>query len=69
MDQSKVISLEDIKLMAQIVKIVTARGAIQAEEMATVGNFYNKLINIIKVNSPPEPEASTEANQGENQNG
>ncbi len=69
MDQNRAISLDDVKLMAQIVKIVTARGAIQAEEMATVGAFYNKLIAIIKANTPAEPENPADANQGENQNG
>lgn len=67
------LNLNDLKLMAQIIKIVSARGAIQAEEMAAVGNLYTKLVAFIKAATPKEEEKSdevpAEANTEGNQNG
>lgn len=50
--QQESLNLNDLKLMAQIIKIVSTRGAIQAEEMAAVGILYTKLISFIKTAEP-----------------
>ena len=46
MENQESLNLNDLKLMAQIIKVVSTRGAIQAEEMAAVGILYTKLLNI-----------------------
>ena len=62
MEQLESLNLNDLKLMAQIIKVVSARGAIQAEEMTAVGNLYNKLISFIKASEPEEAGNSEATN-------
>lgn len=52
--QQETLGINDLKLMAQIIKVVSTRGAIQAEEMAAVGILYTKLIAFIKSATPDE---------------
>lgn len=58
MENQESLNLNDLKLMAQIIKVVSSRGAIQAEEMAAVGILYNKLVNFIKSAEPEEAAAA-----------
>jgi hypothetical protein len=37
------LQLTDLRIMMQILDVVTARGAIKADEMTTVGTLYGKL--------------------------
>ena len=37
------LQLTDLRIMMQILDVVTARGAIRADEMTTVGTLYGKL--------------------------
>lgn len=60
MESQESLSLNDLKLMAQIIKVVSTRGAIQAEEMAAVGVLFNKLLAFIK-SAQPEEAAAAEA--------
>jgi len=62
MENQESLNLNDLKLMAQIIKIVSTRGAIQAEEMTAVGALYNKLVAFIKLNSQEE-KSSEEQNE------
>ena len=39
------LGVNDLKLMANIIEVVSNRGAIKANEMAAVGNLYNVLMN------------------------
>lgn len=57
-EQNESLNLNDLKLMAQIIKVVSARGAIQAEEMTAVGGLYTKLTSFIKSAEPPEDQNS-----------
>lgn len=50
------LNLNDLKLMAQIIKVVSARGAIKAEEMEAVGSLYSKLATFIKAAEPATDE-------------
>jgi hypothetical protein len=59
MENQESLNLNDLKLMAQIIKVVSSRGAIQAEEMAAVGILYTKLLSFIKA-AQPEEEASAQ---------
>lgn len=68
------LNLNDLKLMAQIIKVVSARGAVQADEMQTVGALYNKLTAFIAAASPKEapaeaPQENETAPEGETTNG
>lgn len=54
MENQESLNLNDLKLMAQIIKVVSTRGAIQAEEMAAVGILYTKLLSFIKAAQPEE---------------
>lgn len=62
MQTQEQLNLNDLKLMAQIIKVVSARGAIQADEMSAVGNLYNKLAAFIEAASP-KPEEPTDATE------
>ncbi len=61
MENQESLNLNDLKLMAQIIKVVSTRGAIQAEEMAAVGILYTKLLNFIKSAQPEEAAAAETA--------
>ena len=53
------LGVNDLKLMANIIVIVSNRGAIKANEMAAVGNLYNLLMNFLIANGAikaPETE-------------
>lgn len=58
--QTDSITLNDIRIMVQIIKVMSARGAIQADEMATVGTLYTKLENFIAAATPKPEPAETE---------
>lgn len=61
MENQESLNLNDLKLMAQIIKVVSSRGAIQPEEMAAVGILYTKLVNFIKAAAPEEAAAAETA--------
>jgi hypothetical protein len=63
MEKQESLNLNDLKLMAQLIKVVSTRGAIQAEEMAPVGMLYEKLVSFIKATSPPQEVADDKTNE------
>ena len=38
------LTLGDLRLVARIIQISSERGAVRADEMATVGDLYNRLV-------------------------
>ena len=61
------LGIADLKLMANIIDVVSNRGAIKANEMQAVGTLYNNLMTFLVANGAielPQPEAEEE-NQGE----
>ena len=44
------LGVNDLKLMANIIEVVSNRGAIKANEMAAVGTLYNNLMNFLIAN-------------------
>ena len=58
--QQETLGINDLQLMAQVIKVVSTRGAIQAEEMAAVGILYTKLISFIKSATQNESAESAE---------
>ena len=51
------LQLTDLNIMMQILDVVTARGAIKAEEMTTVGSLYSKLKAFVDQTTQAAPEA------------
>jgi len=53
------LTLGDLRLVARIIQISSERGAIRADEMATVGDLYNRLVqwlNSIQPAPVPNPD-------------
>lgn len=42
------LTLQDLILVAQIIQLTSQRGAYRAEELANVGNLYNKLVAFLE---------------------
>jgi len=51
------LGVNDLKLMANIIEVVSNRGAIKANEMAAVGSLYNNLMNFLISNGAIQAEA------------
>ena len=65
------LGVNDLKLMANIIEVVSNRGAIKANEMAAVGNLYNNLMNFLIANGAvqaPEAQVAEDAPVGEDTN-
>ena len=65
------LGVNDLKLMANIIEVVSNRGAVKANEMAAVGNLYNNLMNFLIANGAvqaPEPQVAEDAPVGEDTN-
>ena len=66
--QAPALGVNDLKLMANVLEVVSNRGAIRANEMAAVGGLYNLLVNFLVANGAVEvnePEVSEDAEVGE----
>ncbi len=54
------LTLGDLRLVARIIQISSERGAIRADEMATVGDLYNRLVQWLNSIQPapavPNPD-------------
>ena len=67
------LGVADLKLMANVLEVVSNRGAIRANEMAAVGQLYNTLMTFLIANgaiTPPnaqevDAEASEQDETGE----
>ena len=57
------LTLGDLRLVARIIQISSERGAIRADEMATVGDLYNRLVqwlnSIQPAPAPTEGDSTT----------
>lgn len=62
------LGVNDLKLMANIIEVVSNRGAIKANEMQAVGMLYNNLMTFLVANGAvevPQPEVNNDAPVGE----
>ena len=62
------LGVNDLKLMANIIEVVSTRGAIKANEMAACGTLYNNLMNFLVANGAvenPQPEMPEAEDDGE----
>jgi hypothetical protein len=57
------ITLQDISLVIGIIDVVVKRGAIEGNELSTVGGIRDKLDRFIKENTPTETETETETEE------
>jgi len=48
------LGVADLKLAANIIEVVSNRGAIKANEMVAVGSLYNKLMEFLVANGAVE---------------
>ena len=48
-EQPESISLVDLDRIAQIIDLASSRGAFRGNELAFVGNLYNKLFNFLSI--------------------
>ena len=55
------LTLQDLNVTANIIDLAVQRGAFKGAEVATVGNAFNKLVDVIQKISPPPAEAQAEA--------
>ena len=63
-DAPESIGLQDLQLLAQIVDLASQRGAFRGNELAFVGNLYNKLFNFLStVKAQQESQAQTEGEE------
>lgn len=56
------LNLQDLILIAQIIQVSSTRGAFKADELANVGQLYNKLIAFLQSTGAltPAPEQTEE---------
>ena len=58
------LTLQDLILVAQIIQVSSTRGAFKADELANVGELYNKLIAFLQSTGALTPApANTEENK------
>ena len=50
------LTLQDLNVTANIIDLAVQRGAFKGAEVATVGNAFNKLVDVIQKISPPPAE-------------
>ena len=66
------LGVNDLKLMANIIEVVSNRGAIKANEMQAVGMLYNNLMTFLVANGAvevPQPEVAEDVPVGESDEG
>ena len=66
------LGVNDLKLMANIIEVVSNRGAIKANEMQAVGMLYNNLMTFLVANGAvevPQPEVAEDAPVDESDEG
>ena len=55
------LTLQDLNVTANIIDLAVQRGAFKGAEVATVGNAFKKLVDVIQKISPPPAEPAPEA--------
>ena len=59
------LTIQDLRVLKMTVEVATQRGGFQANEMATVGNTYNKLAMFLAQIDAQQAEANGEENSNE----
>lgn len=58
------VGVNDLRFMAQVIQVCASRGAIKAEEMAEVGTFFNRVVQVLQQATPPAAPATANAESG-----
>ena len=58
------ISLQDLVIIANLIKVVADRGAIKADEMSVIGGVYEKLVTFLRASGAVK-SAAEQDQQGE----
>jgi hypothetical protein len=53
------LQLQDLLLAAQVIQLVSQRGAIKAEEMEQVGGLYTRLVTFLQASGALQPAKET----------
>jgi len=65
------LGVNDLKIMVRTLQVCSERGAFKAEEMATVGGLYQKIVGFLQatgqLDPAPTPEGAPEGDQAEEQ--
>lgn len=54
------IDVSDVQNMVKIIDTVSVRGAFRGEELATVGQFREKLVEVLKAAAEEETKSNTD---------
>lgn len=56
MEDENTVNIADLLVLKQAIEVASRRGAFQADEMATVGNAYNKVTTWLASVMPEEQD-------------
>lgn len=60
------LTLQDLTLVVQILETMSARGAVKAEELSSVGQLYDRITAFLKVASgAPQPASDAKTDSAE----
>jgi hypothetical protein len=59
--QAVQLQLQDLALAAQVIQLVSARGAIKPEEMKEVGGLYERLVAFLQQSGALQPADQAQA--------
>jgi len=51
------LTLQDLQAVVNVIQVCSTRGAFKAEELAAVGQLFNKVVLFLEQNSPKAEEA------------
>lgn len=61
------LGVNDLKIMVRTLQVCSERGAFKAEEMATVGGLYQKIVGFLQATGQLDPAPTPEGDQAEEQ--
>jgi hypothetical protein len=50
------LTLQDLQAVVNVIQVCSQRGAFKAEELAAVGQLFNKVVMFLDQNTPKQPE-------------
>ena len=59
------LGVNDLKIMVRTLQVCSERGAFKAEEMATVGGLYQKIVGFLQATGQLDPAPAPEGDQAE----
>jgi hypothetical protein len=56
------LSVADIRILKQVIEVVSKRGAINADELSTIGPVYDRVSAWLHVVDPPQEQEDEQTN-------